>query len=102
MTIGAIVIGILSKVKIGAKNAIWYITFIIFETVMVLIGSDGFTGTLFGMKVGSIIPFTWATLIVFIVAMGVFYPWGVMSGFKDQFRHAEFTNDVLDNMDYTR
>jgi len=102
MTIGAIAIGILSKVKIGAKNAIWYITFIIFETVMVLIGSDGFTGTLFGMKVGSIIPFTWATLIVFIVAMGVFYPWGVMSGFKDQFRHAEFTNDVLDNMDYTR
>ena len=102
MTIGAIVIGIMSKVKIGAKNAIWYIVFIIFETVMVLIGTDGFTGTLFGIKVGSLVPFTWATLIVFVVAMGVFYPWGVLSGCKEQFRHEEFTNEVLDNMDYTK
>ena len=54
------------------------------------------------MKIGSLVPFTWATLIVFVVAMGVFYPWGVLSGFKEQFRHEEFTNEVLDNMDYTK
>lgn len=95
MLVGTVIIGILSKVKIGAKNVIWYVIFILFETVMVFIGSDGFTGKVFGASIGSLVPFTWATLIVLVVSMAVFYPWGVLSGFKQQFKHPDFTNDVL-------
>ncbi|MCL4438614.1 MAG: APC family permease [Candidatus Thermoplasmatota archaeon] len=97
MLIGTVVIGILSKVKIGARNVIWYVVFILFETIMVMIGSDGFTGKIFGASIGNLIPFTWATLIVLVVSMAIFYPWGILSGFKKQFSHPDFTQEVLES-----
>jgi hypothetical protein len=97
MLVGTVIIGIISKVKIGARNVIWYVMFILFETVMVFIGSDGFTGKIFGASIGSTIPFTWATLIVLVVSIAVFYPWGILSGFKEQFNHPEFTKDVIES-----
>lgn len=115
MFIGCALIGIISKVKIGAKNAIWYVVYILFLTIMTLIGSDGFTGTITSLNFssigihytfaltlpsswGTLIPFDYATLIILIVAMAVFYPWGVLSGFKKQFDHPEFTRPVLDDL----
>jgi amino acid transporter len=93
MFIGAAMIGIMSKVKIGAKNAIWYVVYIAFITFMTTIGSNGYL---------TIIPFDYATLIVFVVSIAVFYPWGVLSGFKVQFDHPEFTRPVLDDLKLSR
>ncbi len=119
MFIGALLIGIISKVKIGAKNAIWYVAYIVFITIMTLVGSDGFTGTITSLNFssiginstfaitlpvawGTLISFDFATLIVFVVSMAVFYPWGVLSGFKEQFEHPEFTRPVLDELGFAK
>ncbi|MCL4323066.1 MAG: APC family permease [Candidatus Thermoplasmatota archaeon] len=115
MFIGAAMIGIISKVKIGARNAIWYVVYILFITLMTLIGSDGFAGTITSLNFasvgvhytfalslpaswGTLIPFDYATLLIFVISMAVFYPWGVLSGFKAQFDHPEFTRPVLDDL----
>ena len=95
------VFGILGRVRIGARNAIWYMVYIVYITVMVMIGSDGFAGPSISFlgyhgALGSLIPFTWATGIVIAVTIAVFYPWGVLSGFKDQFSHREWTDPYID------
>ncbi|MCL4306675.1 MAG: FUSC family protein, partial [Candidatus Thermoplasmatota archaeon] len=97
----SLVFGALGRVKIGARNAIWYIVYIVYITVMVMIGSDGFAGPMISFlgyhgPLGSLIPFTWATVIVIAVTIAVFYPWGVLSGFKDQFSHREWTDPYID------
>jgi low affinity Fe/Cu permease len=79
----------------------WYMVYIVYITVMVMIGSDGFTGPMISFlgyhgPLGSLIPFTWATGIVIAVTIAVFYPWGVLSGFKDQFSHREWTDPYID------
>ncbi len=115
MFVGCVLIGIGSKVKIGAKNAIWYVIYILFITLMTLIGSDGYSGVItyinlhplglpliLSLKtpsyIGTLVPFQYATLMVFAISMAIFYPWGVISGFKKQFDHPEFTRPVLDEL----
>jgi hypothetical protein len=97
----SVVFGVMGRVRIGAKNAVWYMVYIVYVTVMVMIGSDGFVGpsiSLLGYHgpMGSLIPFTWATGIVLVVSIAVFYPWGVLSGFKEQFSHHEWTDPYID------
>lgn len=101
VAVASVFFGILSRVRIGAKNAIWYVVYIAFMTVMTMIASDGFTGptvSLLGYHgpLGALIPFTWGTLIVMMVAIAVFYPWGVLSGFKEQFSHKEWTDPYIE------
>ena len=48
--------------------------------------------------IGTLVPFQYATLMVFAISMAIFYPWGVISGFKKQFDHPEFTRPVLDEL----
>ena len=115
MFVGCVLIGIGSKVKIGAKNAIWYVIYILFITLMTLIGSDGYSGVITHINlhslglplilslktpsyIGTLVPFQYATLMVFAISMAIFYPWGVISGFKKQFDHPEFTRPVLDEL----
>lgn len=97
----SLIFGALSKVRIGARNAIWYVVYIIFVTVMTLIASDGFTGPTISVlgyhgALGTVLPFTWGTVIVFAISVAVFYPWGVLSGFEKQFSHAEWTDPYIE------
>ncbi len=113
--VGVLFISVSGKVTNGFKNAIWYIVYIGFVTIMTMIGSDGYSGVItylnlhsiglpFALSIktpaswGALIPFEWATLIIFIVSIAVFYPWGVLSGFKKQYDHPEFTRPVLDDI----
>lgn len=87
---GSVLFGIISKVKIGAKNALWYVFFIAFITFMVATSHDGLSSSVFPQY------FTYmeGTIITFIVALVVIYPLGVLSGFKKQFVHKNFTEDI--------
>lgn len=113
--VGVILISVSGRVTNGFKNAIWYMVYIAFITVITFMGSDGYTGVItyinfhsigihfiFSLTTpaswGSIIPFDWATVIIFVVSIAVFYPWGVLSGFKKQYDHPEFTRPVLDEL----
>ncbi|MEM0157404.1 MAG: APC family permease [Thermoplasmataceae archaeon] len=97
----SVIFGAMGKVKIGAKNAIWYVVYIGYMTVMTLIGTDGFIGPRISFlgyngPVGTMIPFVWGTVIVLVVSIAVFYPWGVLSGFKEQFSHHEWTDPYIE------
>ncbi|WP_276929872.1 APC family permease [Ferroplasma acidiphilum] len=87
---GAVLFGALSKVKIGAKNALWYVFFIGFATFMVATSHDGLTSAVFPQYFSYI----QGTIITFIVGLFVIYPLGVLSGFKKQFIHKDFTEQL--------
>jgi len=87
---GSILFGIISKVKIGAKNVLWYILFIAFVTFMVATSHDGLSSSVFPQYFG----YLEGTLITFIVCLIVIYPLGVLSGFKKQFIHKDFTEEL--------
>ena len=52
------------------KNAVWYLVWILFITAMTYVGSVGRL---------SIIPFAWGSILVAVVSVGLFLPWGVAS-----------------------
>jgi hypothetical protein len=89
---GSIVFGAISKVKIGKLEALWYVGFIIFELVMTAISNDGYTGS----PVPQVFTFIQGTLVVFVVTILVFYPLGIISGFKEQFSHKTWTDPYKD------
>lgn len=66
----SIIFGLAYKVHEGAKNAIWYVAYIAFLTAMTYIGSVGAKKWI-NIDVGS--------LIVVLVSLIVFLPWGVAS-----------------------
>ena len=86
----SIIFGILAKVKIGAKNALWYVFFIGFATFMVATSHDGLTSSVFPQ----FFSYYEGTLITFLVGVFIVYPLGVLSGFKKQFIHKKFTEDL--------
>lgn len=63
------------------KNSLWYIFYIVFMLAMTYFGSDGMLDT---------IPFYYATAIVVIVAVVVFFPLGVFSGLKTRLDEPEY------------
>jgi amino acid transporter len=75
LAIGSVVFGVIYRVKDDFKNAIWYITYIGFITLMSYIGDDGAL---------SLINFYLASLIVAVVSVLVFYPWGIYSGIREE------------------
>ncbi|SMD31681.1 APC family permease [Picrophilus oshimae] len=87
---GAIIFGIWSRVKIGAKNVLWYILFIAFATFMVATSHDGLSSSVFPQFFSYID----GTVITFLVGVFIIYPLGVYSGFKKQFVHREFTEEI--------
>jgi len=87
---GAVLFGIISKVKIGVKNVLWYILFIAFVTFMVATSHDGLSSSVFPQYFG----YLEGTLITFLVGLVVIYPLGVLSGFKKQFIHKDFTEEL--------
>ncbi|WP_337860929.1 hypothetical protein [Ferroplasma sp.] len=87
---GAIIFGIWSKVKIGIKNVLWYVLFIGFVTFMVATSHDGLTFSIIPQFFG----YLQGTLITFLVSTLVIYPLGVISGFKKQFIHTDFTEEL--------
>jgi hypothetical protein len=87
---GAIIFGIWSKVKIGAKNVLWYVLFIGFVTFMVSASHDGLSSLVFPQ----FFSYLQGTVITFLVSTLVIYPLGVLSGFKRQFIHKDFTEEL--------
>ncbi|MEY2343042.1 APC family permease [Acidithiobacillus sp. IBUN Pt1247-S3] len=60
----------MGRVKRGLKNAIWYIGYILFLTLMAYIGSEGAL---------QVVNFYWGSVLVALVSVLVFLPWGVGS-----------------------
>lgn len=73
LLIALIVFSFKYKIIGNVKNAIWYIVYIAFITLMTYIGSDGAL---------TIIPFIPASIIVAVVSLA-FYFWGLYSGLKE-------------------
>ncbi|BCU70860.1 APC family permease [Stygiolobus caldivivus] len=74
LTIGAIIFGLIFKVRENFTNSLWYIVYIAFLTLMSYVGSDGAL---------NLINFYLSSAIVALVSLAVFYPWGVYSGLKE-------------------
>ena len=70
LTLAVIGFGFAYHVYDGMANALWYAVYVVFLTVMTYIGGVG-AKSLFNSDVGS--------LIVVVVALAVFLPWGVAS-----------------------
>ena len=87
---GTIIFGVISwfatgKEKMNWANGAWYILYIVFMLVIVGISTDG----LF-----KVISFVDGTVITFIVTIAVFYPFAVLSGLKERYKHDEYTESV--------
>jgi amino acid transporter len=87
---GAVIFGIYAKVKIGVKNVLWYVLFIGVATFIVATSHDGLSSSVFPQ----FIPYLWGNLITFLFGVFVVYPLGVLSGFKKQFIHKDFTENL--------
>jgi amino acid transporter len=74
LAIGAIGLGFAYRVGQGLKNALWYIVYILFLTFMSYIGGVG-AKSLVNLDLGS--------LIVVVVSLAIFLPWGVASRRQD-------------------
>ncbi len=77
ITIGVVVFSIISKIKQHVFNSFWYIFYILFLLLMTYINyiySKSFIGN-----------FYLDSLIVAVVAIALFFPWGIYSGLKKQF-----------------
>ncbi len=72
--LAAVIFGVIYKVKQGFVQALWYIAYMLFLVLMTYIGSVG-AKTLVSFNVGS--------LIVVVVSVLLFLPWGVGSRIKD-------------------
>lgn len=70
LAIASVGFGLASRTREGWGNALWYVFYILFLTGMTYIGSVGAKG-LVSFGVGS--------LIVAVVSVGIFLPWGVAS-----------------------
>lgn len=70
LAIGTVAITVLRHVRDEWRNALWYVAYIVFIGVMTYIGSVG-AKNLVNFDIGS--------LIVVVVSVGVFLPWGVAS-----------------------
>jgi amino acid transporter len=75
MGIASVIFGVLFKAREGLVDSIWYIVYIGFLTAMVYVGSDGAL---------NIIPYYWATAIVAVVSVALFYPIGILSGLRQR------------------
>lgn len=71
LSISAIVFGIAFKVKENSINSVWYITYIAWLVAMTSIGSVGLY---------SLIPFGLSSVLVAVLSVAIFYPWGIFSG----------------------
>ncbi|MCF8564033.1 APC family permease [Alicyclobacillus tolerans] len=74
LAIGSVVFGIIYKIREGFANAIWYIVYILFMTLMTYIGGVG-AQKVFNVDTGSI--------IVILVSVLIFLPWGAASRLKE-------------------
>ncbi len=70
LAIAAIIFGLIYKVGGGFSNALWYIVYILFLTVMTYIGSVGML---------SVVSFFLGSAIVIVGSLLIFLPWGVAS-----------------------
>jgi amino acid transporter len=70
LAIGVIAISLIYRVREGLGNALWYICYILFLVLMTYIGDVG-AKKLVNFDIGS--------LIVVVVSVAVFLPWGVAS-----------------------
>ncbi len=70
LAIAAVLFGLIYRIKEGYKNAIWYIAYTLFLTFMTYIGGVG-AKSLVNIDIGSV--------IVVLVSVLVFLPWGVAS-----------------------
>ena len=62
--------GLYYRVGDHFKNAVWYMVWILFITAMTYVGSVGRL---------TVIPFGWASVVVAVVSVALFLPWGVAS-----------------------
>lgn len=68
LALASIIFGLWYRSSDGLRNAVWYIVYILFLTVMTYIGGVG-NLSLFNMEIGS--------AIVVVISLAVFLPWGV-------------------------
>jgi glucose dehydrogenase len=66
----SVIFGLMYKIGDHAKNALWYMAYIIFLTAMTYVGGVG-AMKWFNIDIGS--------AIVVIVSLALFLPWGVAS-----------------------
>ncbi len=87
LTITMVAFGIAFRIREHLMNAIWYIAFIAFILFMTYIGSDGAL---------NVIPFFESTIIVTVVSVLIFFPWGILSGLKTAYRIEERVPEFLE------
>ncbi|WP_242968512.1 APC family permease [Sulfobacillus sp. hq2] len=75
LALASVVFGLMYKVKGGFVNAIWYIAYVLFLTLMTYIGSVGALKW-FNIDIGSV--------IVVVVCLVLFLPWGIASRMAPQ------------------
>jgi len=75
LAIGVIAFGLFYRVRDGLGNALWYICYILFITLMTYIGDVG------ALK---LVNFELGSIIVVLVSVVIFLPWGVASRQKKQ------------------
>jgi len=75
LAIGVIAFGLFYHVRDGLGNALWYICYILFITLMTYIGDVG------ALK---LVNFELGSIIVILVSVLIFLPWGVASRQKKQ------------------
>jgi len=75
LLVATVIFSVAFKVKQHFVNSLWYIVYIAFLTAMSYIGSVGALNT---------ISFLDSSLIVALVSVIVFYPWGIFSGLKQR------------------
>ncbi|MBX8634170.1 MAG: APC family permease [Candidatus Thermoplasmatota archaeon] len=86
LLIGVVVFAIAFRVRENIMNSLWYIAYIAFLLAMTYIGS---TGAL------SILNFYQSSLVVVIVSVAIFYPWGVLSGLSSKFDTPKYTSEAV-------
>ncbi|HKJ96438.1 MAG TPA: APC family permease [Thermoplasmataceae archaeon] len=87
---GILIFGIPMRAFEQIRNSLWYMFYFVFLLLIVVFSHTVGPEQLFGIQVGYI-PFVWGTLIVFLTTTLVFFPWGVLSGLKEEYYHEEYT-----------
>ena len=86
IAVGTLIFGYIYKVTANLRNALWYIVYMLFLTLMAYIGGVG-AKSVFSVNLGS--------LIVVVVCCAVFLPWGVASRLgKEEMDVANSENDL--------
>ncbi len=98
LLIGVVIFAIAYKVKENVVNSLWYMAYIAWLLVMTYIGSTGAPDVLH-LHLTTLLNFYQSSLVVVVVSLLVFYPWGVLSGLSRKFDVPQYTTDALGSPD---